>query len=413
MANITTKDEARFHTEERIRHDFLAPDGSESREAAELIAARNRDFCKSIPSNEDWKDMKLAVESLSGGTNTVILDDLGQPSIMMLIPKMNAADLSNGLLRRTHPAFIVKGREYDTVAIGKYASFVKNGRACSLPMKDPAVDHAFDDCAALCSAKGKGWGITPFSLWGAIALWSKKNGTMPEGNTYYGQHNDDASSHGIASWMDKREGLPVPGRTFTGSGPLTWFHNHRTDGIADMSGNVAEWCSGFRMCNGEIQLIENADVMAPGCDMSFESPLWRAILPDGSLTNPGDNDSLKLDYVDGYWKLCRTITNHSEEKRIATMPDMKLADGLTEMPQILIELGFCPERQLTGSPYGRYGKEFINGPNKGVEQFPSRGGIWYSYLFQSSGIFNTSLYYGRDLIGNTVGMRLAYYPIGD
>ena len=400
------KDDARLRAEAGIRYDFLASDGSESREAAEVIVARNLEFCKGLNSSEDWLDMKLAVEALSGGTNTVILDDLGQPSIMVLIPKMNSADLSNGLERRTHPAFIVNGKEFDTVAVGKYISTVKNGRAYSLPMKDPAVNRNFDDCAAICFAKGAGWGITPYSLWGALALWTKKNGTMPEGNSYYGQYGKNASSHGIASFMDNNDGVPAPGRTYTGSGPLTWFHNHRADGIADLNGNVSEWCSGFRWCNGELQIIENADVMDPSCDMSFASNAWRAILPDGSLTMPGDKDSLKLDYIDGCWSLCRTITNHSEEKRYGTVREMRLSDGLMEIPQILIELGICPERQLTGS---RYGNDVFSGPNKSIEQFPCRGGGWYDYKYNCTGVFRTSLWYGRDLVGKTVGMRLAYY----
>lgn len=406
MASIYMKDDARLRAEAGIRYDFLASNGSESREAAEIICARNIEFCKGIKSSDDWLDMKLAVEALSSGTNTVILDDAGMPSVMVLLPKMNSADLSNGLADRTHPAFIVKGEEYDTVAVGKYISTVKDGRAYSLPLKDPAVNYNFDESAALCSSKGDGWGITPYSLWGAIALWCKKNGTMPEGNTFYGQFGDNADSCGKAATMTKLDGKEVPGHTLTGSGPLTWFHNHRTDGIADLCGNVFEWCSGFRWCNGELQIIENADTMIPGCDMSYSSPLWRAILPDGSLTKPGNKESLKLDYTDGRWILCQSITSHTEEKRCCPVREIGLADGLKEIPQILIELGICPEREPTGAPYGN---DVFWGPNKSVEQFPCRGGNWYDHVYACGGVFRTSVYYGRDIRGNTIGMRLAYY----
>ena len=170
MASIFMKDDARLRAEKGILYDFLAPDGSESREAAEIINARNIEFCKSIPSSDCWEDFKLAVEHLSGGTNTVILDDIGLPSVMVLIPRMNSQDLSNGLEARTHPAFIVNGREYETVAVGKYISCIKFGRAYSLPNRDPATCFTFDDSARLCSIKGRGWGITPYSLWGALAL---------------------------------------------------------------------------------------------------------------------------------------------------------------------------------------------------------------------------------------------------
>jgi len=410
MPSIYVKDDARLRAEEGIRYDFLAPDGSESREAAAVIAARNLEFNKGIPSSQDYLDMKLAVEALSGGTNTVILDDRGLPSVMVLIPKMDSADLSNGLKSRTHPAFIVNGQEHDTVAVGKYLSIVKDGRAYSLPMKNPKDGEVadFDKTVAMCTEKGAGWNITPYALWGALALWTKKNGTMPQGNSHYGQYNDDPANRGIPAYMHKHHetGLPVPGATLTGSGPLSWFHNHRHDGIADLCGNSYEWCSGFRWLGNELQLIENADVMAPGCDTSRNSDLWRAILPDGSLTDPGDPDSLKLDYVDGIWKLCRTVTDRSGEKHYGIMRQMELADGLTEFPQILIELGFCPERQLTGA---RYGNDVLSGPDPGQESIPCRGGNWYDYIYTCAGMFRSSFWYGRDVVG--IGMRLAYYKV--
>ena len=35
----------------------------------------------------NFDDMKLAVQALSGGKNTVVLDDLGYPSIMVIMRK--------------------------------------------------------------------------------------------------------------------------------------------------------------------------------------------------------------------------------------------------------------------------------------------------------------------------------------
>ena len=140
--------------------------------------------------------------------------------------------------------------------------------------------------------------------------------------------------------------------------------------------------------------------------MSYESSRWRAILPDSTLTTPGDKDSLKLDWRDGRWVISTRILSHSEEKRVCAVRDIGLGDGLEKMPQLLIELGIAPEREKTGAPYGN---DVFWGPNKAKEQFPSRGGNWYDYIYGCAGMFRTSVYYGRDIIGNTVGTRLCYY----
>ena len=57
----------------------------------------------------NFDDMKLAVEALSGGKNTVVFDDIGMPSVMVVIPKMVSNALITGALETTHPAFIVDG----------------------------------------------------------------------------------------------------------------------------------------------------------------------------------------------------------------------------------------------------------------------------------------------------------------
>ena len=406
MASIYVKDDAVLRAREQIRYDFLAADGSESRDAAAVIEARFREFCKDIPSSDDYLDFKLAVEALSHGTNTVILDDIGLPSVMVLLPKMNSADLSNGLSSRTHPGFIVNGREYETVAVGKYLSTLKNGRAYSLPYKTPASGYDYDTSVSFCTAKGEGWNVTPYSLWGAIALWCKKNGTMPEGNTNFGQFNDNAYSSAPAADTKIFDGEERIAHTLTGAGPLTWNHNGRADGIADLCGNVFEWCSGFRWCNGELQVIPNADAADASCDTSYTSERWRAILPDGSLTSPGDGDSLKLDFVDGHWRVSTHITSHTDEKRGGPIREMDLASNIPQMPQILIELGICPERIPTCAPYGN---DIFWGPNKSVEQFPCRGANWYEYIYGCGGVFRTSCSYGRDIKGDTIGFRLVYY----
>ena len=59
----------------------------------------------------NFDDMKLAVEALSGGKNTVLFDDLGMPSIMVILPKMISNALISGAAETVHQAFILDGVE--------------------------------------------------------------------------------------------------------------------------------------------------------------------------------------------------------------------------------------------------------------------------------------------------------------
>lgn len=70
--------------------------------------------------------IKLAVESATGGKNTVLFDDLGNPSIMVRIPKFNISDVIVGGSNSVHPAFIVNGVEVDEIFISKYQNIVVN-----------------------------------------------------------------------------------------------------------------------------------------------------------------------------------------------------------------------------------------------------------------------------------------------
>lgn len=101
--------------------------------------------------------LKLAVEGLSGGKNTIILDDRGMPSFMVRIPKFKISDVIDGATQDTHPAFIVDGAEKDFVYISKYQNIVKDDRAYSLPLMDPKVYMNFDQAKLYSENKGPGF----------------------------------------------------------------------------------------------------------------------------------------------------------------------------------------------------------------------------------------------------------------
>lgn len=115
----------------------------------------------------NFDDMKLAVEALSGGKNTVLLDDRGMPSIMVAFPKFKISDVIAGGSENIHPAFSVGGAEKDVVYVSKFQNIVMNDRAYSLPFKDPKTGVNFDQSVNYCRNKGTGWGLMPYSLWSA------------------------------------------------------------------------------------------------------------------------------------------------------------------------------------------------------------------------------------------------------
>ena len=51
--------------------------------------------------------IKLAVEAATGGKNTVLFDDLGNPSIMVRIPKFKISDVIEGGSNSVHPALLL------------------------------------------------------------------------------------------------------------------------------------------------------------------------------------------------------------------------------------------------------------------------------------------------------------------
>ena len=250
----------------------------------------------------NFDSLKLAVEGMSGGKNTVIFDDMDMPSIMVRIPQMKFSELITGGTQDIHDAFICNEVTYDCLYIGKYHAIVVNGRAYSLAGKDPAVNMNFDQARAYCRAKGAGWHLPTNALYAAIALWCKANGTQPHGNTSYGADHAKPYEKGFASCA--RDGSGRIQRTATGSGPDSWYHDFNSaTGIADLCGNVWEWAGGLRLVDGEIQVIPYGNAMADiYADASKDiqgpsSTLWKALDKDGNFVAPGTAGSLKYDYT--------------------------------------------------------------------------------------------------------------------
>jgi len=227
--------------------------------------------------------------------NVVMYDDRGEPSVMVRIPKFKCSDVMSGGPATTHPAFIVNGVEKDAVYISKYQNVVYNGRAYSLPGKDPATYVNHDQAWNYCKAKGAGWHLMTNAEWAAIALWCKANGFQPNGNNNYGIDVSETLYRAMPTYMASSTQI---GRTATGTGPVSWYHDNTFAGIADLNGNVWEWAAGLRLNEGEIQVLENNDAADWNNSVAADSALWKAVLAtDGSLVAPGTAGTVKFDYT--------------------------------------------------------------------------------------------------------------------
>ena len=343
----------------------------------------------------NFDDLKLSIEALSGGKNTVLFDDLGMPSIMVPFPKMKMSDLITGGSENVHPAFIINGVEKDVLYVSKFQNIVLNERAYSLPMRDPRASVNFDQAVNFCRNKGKKWGLMPYALWSAIALWCRKNGTMPRGNNNYGCDHAYTHEKGVPTYYESGK----IARCATGSGPNTWSHNWMPDGIFDLNGNVWEWCAGMRLVNGEIQVIPYSNCMSPDVSLGASSTFWKAIAADGSLVEPGTAGTLKWDVVSGKIQLTKGDITSKDQGNWLPYNNMTLGDGLTVVPELAKALLLYPDE-----PNGDYGGDY-HGVNTSGERLPLCGGSWSDAV--TSGVFRVDLNLSRSYSDARIGLRSA------
>lgn len=347
--------------------------------------------------------LRQSVEAASGGVNTVLYDSKGYPSIMCVVPRFNLEDIHADLGTGTHPAFMVGGVQKSEIFVGKFQARVHDGHALSLPGQDPTASINFDDANARCTAKGPGWHMMTNAEWAAVALWCWKNGFMPRGNTNWGR--DYAQTYETG----RRQDGQAPGfnegtaRTLTGSGPASWYHDNSPAGIADMCGNVWEWVRGMRMVDGEIQIIPENNAAMTDADHSAGSPLWRAILQNGTLVDPGTASTLKWDASGsngaGNPVLATAVTSQSDGETAASRlyKDLTATSGVTA-PPLLKALGLYPHAINIDRGY-------LYMRNEG-ERLPSRGGNWHNGV--GAGVFALGLGGPRSDAVTTVGFRPAF-----
>ena len=308
-------------------------------------------------------------------TNTVVIpDNNGTPSIMVRIPKFKYSDIIAGGADETVSAFIINGKEVDEIFISKYQNVIINGRAYSLPMQVPEVNIDFSTAVKACQNKGKGWHLMTNAEWAAIALWCKKNGTLPHGNSDYGKdyyHNDEV-------------GIKIEGtsKTYTGSGPRTWSHDWTEDGIYDLNGNVLEWVSGIKIVDGKLMVIKDNDA-AIHPDEGYE-PIKLKSGKEVHFNAEGENLAYSHDKTGDSYEGCRF------KDLKASFEDVEQLQKLALFP-----IGDEPENMT----------DYVWADCDG-ERYCYRGGS-YDY-YDNSGVFSFDGFFGRSLSDGSLGFRSAF-----
>jgi len=386
--NIQQKDiEQQLKTIYHIAKDNLSDD-----EASHVAAMRlweNREILQS--GMGEWSksaidDLKDSVELLSGGTNTVLVDDRGLPSIMVHIPPIYLDQISDALPHMLHPVFRSNGKPVKNMYLSKFQNILVNGRAYSLPMRDPETTLQYMDAVRACSGKGNGWGLSPFGLRSALVLMSRKNGFMAHGNNDMEHDYYFPQEHGIAT---------ADGRVATGSGPVSWSHNGSYHGVWDLNGNLNEWDAGMRLVNGQIQLY-------PGCESLFQgedNTLWRAVTPQGALVAPSTPGTLRYTGRPGKIQLTNADLPVTDAHIDCGFTEISAAAGL-QVPDILLSYSLFPE-EIGGD----YGGGWRRVETKG-DRRPLSGGA--SRAVDHSGVFMVCITIGPEEDYHLYGFRSAY-----
>lgn len=379
--------------------------------------------------------------------------DDGTPNFFYPIPKMKSSDLDPSLPNHTHPAFIVNGQEIDRRLIAVYKGGNFNGAAHSIPNVPPLVNLGADALLTRIKNCGAGFGPKTVADSGLLLLLARKLGySVVNGNNNRGQDYRDGTLWAVSQnvtvnatrtfqgvqytciiahttslatkpdvsplyWKRGRRigGIPVASQisdsepnglnTLTGSGPVSWRFGGVANGIDDLTGNTCDTDYGYRIVDGEIQILADNNAAHPNADLSASSAAWKAILPNQSdngytLVAPGTAGTLHWNWLSNKWTLDTVTADTTIGEKSTEFKDLAVnSSNVPYVPCIMQELGLFP---ISGDT--TQGTMYLNPSG---ERFPRRGGSYY--VTSTAGLGYVSSNYPRSVAPTYYGVRSGFY----
>ena len=353
----------------------------------------------------------------------------GTPNFFYPIPKMMSSDLDASLPEHVHPAFKVGNRTLSRRLIAVYKGGNFNGAAHSIPNAEPLVSLGADQLLERIKNCGPGFGPKTVADSGLLLLLAKKLGcSTVKGNNNYGTDYRDATNwakntaytvgtqradYGILYecitahtsvetvrpadapllWKPIRRigGIIATNKvnTLTGSGPISWRFGGKANGIDDLTGNCFDQDYGYRIVDGEIQILADNNAADPDADLSATSAAWKAILPSSSddsytLVTPGTAGTLHWNWLNSKITLDTVTADTTIGEKSTSFKDLAVnSTNLPYVPCIMRELGLFP---ISGDT--TQGNTYINFSG---ERFPRRGGYYYVTGYAGLGYVGASL----------------------
>jgi len=225
------------------------------------------------------------IEIKSGGRNTVIYDDYGNPNIMVCLPRRNFEDYGFENTTGIFPAFDVEGKEVSEIWISKYPNTISNGGVpCSLPDTWRTIMKSPKEIKEKCLKKGLGWHQLTNLEYMAITF-GVIHARVVGGLGYEKDINSEMPPE-LSSDPDKRFDR-------NGSGPRGYY-TFDYNGIYELYGGSREFVDGLRLSpNFVATFVHGVDDHTPMNRPFSDKYVWTGYEYD--INGP----QIELDRVDG------------------------------------------------------------------------------------------------------------------